>query len=96
MIVTMSTVRSNAASLGGLTERGDGVAAREVVERLGDAGARLLELGVRLGARRAPEQVAVEADVDVVVVDRRRRGATARRAPRGASATSARGGPTAR
>ena len=54
---------------GCLTERGDGVAAREVVERLGDAGARLFDLGVRLGARRAPEQVAVEADVDVVVVD---------------------------
>ncbi len=52
---------------GGLAERGDGVSTGEPAERVGDARTRLLEPTVDVGPRRVPEQVAVEADLHVVV-----------------------------
>ena len=67
MIVTMSTVRSKAASPARLTNASM-LAPGQRGQRLGDAGPRLLDPLILLGPGQPAEQVAVEADLDVAVV----------------------------
>ena len=69
MIVTMSTVRSNAASLAAWPSTAIASPPARSDSASAMPGPRLLEPPVRVGAGRPPEQVAVEAHVDVVVVD---------------------------